>query len=194
MRATVQPPCTIMKENTQEVVFHFDELTEENVNKTVSVLSDPRNWHFVNDKGEQIDQDHCTFCFNDLGDYKQNCLQSEKLYNEAPEWVKDLGCLRTYSQSIRQLHEKEMKKEHNKRVWELIEKTVDKHDAKMKLDLMLLNELARFQNRNITPLVEAEIRSVIEEFNRREDVIASGFEYVCRIEENNLNVECYERY
>lgn len=94
-----------MEEDIQEVVFHFDELTEENINNAISVISDLRNWHYDNDKGERIDQDHCTFCFNDLGDNKQNCLQSEKLYNEAPEWLKDTEGVRAYIRRIREMTE-----------------------------------------------------------------------------------------
>lgn len=111
MRATVQPPWTIMK----EILISAED------------LANPLNWHFVNDKGERIDQDHCTFCFNDLGDNKQNCLQSENVYNEAPEWLKDTDGVRAYIRRIWETSEEEHKKMFDKKCWETIQKCVKEY-------------------------------------------------------------------
>lgn len=81
--------------------------------------------HIDNENNDLEVLDHCTFCFNNLGDYKQNCLQSEKVYNETPEWLKDTDGVRIYIGRIMEMTDEERKKMFfDKQCWEAIQKCV----------------------------------------------------------------------
>lgn len=67
-------------------------------------------------------------------------------------------------------------------------------DPQKKLCLDIIDEVRVFQWGKCTPTVEAEIRSTVEDFNNREEVIASGIEFDFFVEENELIIEAYERY